>query len=113
METAPLLVLSPSLMRMTTTSDPDWGHVYLLSHPAHHPWLKVGRTVNLKQRLGTYQTADPNRSYAFIRTAFVPDYRAKEQNLIERLKALGWPVDHEWIKAPVAEVLKEFERIIN
>ena len=39
------------------------GYVYIISNPAHPGWLKVGVTEDIKSRLHTYQTSDPQRAY--------------------------------------------------
>jgi hypothetical protein len=43
------------------------GYVYLLLHPLHDGWVKIGCTVDLPGRLSTYQTSDPLRRFRLIR----------------------------------------------
>ena len=49
----------------------DDGYVYIIAHPSWPNWYKVGKTVNLDQRLATYNTGAPHSGlryqYAYTR----------------------------------------------
>lgn len=84
------------------------GLIYLIENPAFPEHYKVGMTINLKQRLGQYQTYDPYRKFKVFKYDFVLDKRNKEKELLNHpdiCNELG-----EWIKKTNAEDL--FSKII-
>jgi hypothetical protein len=54
------------------------GYVYGITHPEHPGYIKIGKTRNVRRRLGQYQTADPFRRYKLEFSIFSNSYHAAE-----------------------------------
>jgi len=78
------------------------GFVYVITNPAWNGYYKIGLTINLSKRLGTYQTASPLRDYSFLTTVAVNDMATAERAILEELKKY-YDVKGEWVVASKAE----------
>ncbi len=63
-------------------NDINAGMVYMISNPAFADHYKVGMCIDVIDRLNTYQTYDPYRSFKIERYGFVLDRRFKEEQLL-------------------------------
>lgn len=93
---AGLELLRLKFFRGAAVKDCKEGMVYLIGNPAWPDHLKIGMTVDITARLGSYQTYDPYKKFYVARYEFCLDRRAAEDKL---LKDFGIHlVDGEWIK---------------
>ena len=79
-------------------------YVYIISHPNHKGYYKVGIASNKKQRLNSYQTADPLRQYKMEYDYLTPCFREIEKHIHDTFPNLL-----EWVQSPKEEIVKEIE----
>ena len=79
-----LALLNLKLQRNIPSSMIDEGVIYLISNPAWQDYVKIGMTVNLQNRLSTYQTSDPHRLYKIDGFEFVLDRKNTEGNVLKK-----------------------------
>jgi len=86
-------------------------YIYLIIHPKFDGWVKIGRTVNLVNRLLTYQVGCPNREYKYVYTKLVSiDLLRKIEDYFKvNIHSRGW----EWYKISIEEAISIIEKIIN
>ncbi len=91
-------------MTLPETSDPS-GFLYVVTHPKHPGWVKVGQTINTRSRLSSYQTGDPDRGYLLYVAAPTLGRRHAEWLAHKTLLRLGYEKKNEWfrVSAEVAE----------
>lgn len=70
------------------------GFIYIISNPAWKDSVKVGMTVNPKQRLANYQTYSPKRDYELEHWSFWQARRKAEKVVHEHYKEFR---NHEWV----------------
>jgi len=77
----------------------DGGFVYALHNPAWKGWIKLGKTQDTDERLGTYQTGSPLRDYSVIRSIRHdnPNRAEKMAHAIARVMSGEWNA-HEWFR---------------
>ena len=79
------------------------GHVYVLTHPAHAGFVKIGRTKHLPSRLSTYQVGCPRRAYRYEHTE-ATDYPREVEWFAQQFA--GDPIGNsEWFRVTVAEAV--------
>ncbi len=83
-------------------------YVYIISNSKFKGEYKVGIASNVKNRLNSYQTSDPDRSYKLEYKLLTHEFRHIESAVHEHFKAR-----HEWVKADLSDIIKEIERISN
>ena len=76
------------------------GYVYAISNQAWPAWVKIGMAVDADDRLRSYQTSDPHRSYELVAKAFVPDRKEAEQTLHWTASMISEDQRGEWFKMP-------------
>ena len=74
-------------------------YIYIISHEKYPGEYKVGTAKNVKSRLNTYQTSDPNRQYKIEFSHLTPDFRSVEKYIHDT-----FPKKHEWVQAELAEI---------
>ena len=74
----------------------ETGYIYIISNPAHKGWLKIGVTNDIKARLHTYQTSDPNRAYKVEYYILHPDCYGAEKKIKEMMKYFAKTQKNEW-----------------
>lgn len=93
------------------------GFLYIITNDAFPDWVKVGTTMNLKERLHTYQTCDPFRGYKIVYSLHHPEFREAEKRIKETMKRFALEIKNEWYridlhmaKSRLEEQLDEYER---
>lgn len=81
------------------------GEIYLIINPAFSGWVKVGMSINAVDRLHSYQTSDPFRSYS-IYASFKTDDRHKTEKRLHKLLEKTFEKRNEWFKGD-AESIKQ------
>ena len=77
------------------------GFVYMIENPAFPDHYKVGMTVDLENRLASYQTYDPYKKFKIVKSEFVLNRRATERMI---LNSFGVSIETgEWVKKPSVE----------
>ncbi len=74
--------------------DRESGYVYVISNPAYPNEFKVGIARDVKQRLNSYQTSDPNRRYKVEHQLLTPLYKEIERHIHDT-----FPNRYEWVQA--------------
>ncbi|WP_085935664.1 GIY-YIG nuclease family protein [Enhydrobacter aerosaccus] len=76
--------------------------VYLITNPVWPGWFKVGKADRLSDRLNTYQTGDPHRSYEVLAYVLTDDPRGLERIALNRVPRHSRR--SEWFKAKRSSV---------
>ncbi len=79
-------------------------YVYVISHKQYQGEYKVGIAKNVKARLGSYQTADPNRDYQLEYSLHTPHFRAIEKYIHEK-----YDNKHEWVSGKLADIVADIK----
>ena len=80
-------------------------YVYIISNTQYKGEWKVGIASNVKARLNSYQTSDPNRGYVLEYSFLTPDFREIEKYIHERYENR-----HEWVREPdMQKIIKDIE----
>ena len=82
----------------------DKKYVYIISHPNYKGEYKVGIASNVKSRLNSYQTSDPDRQYKLEYSISTEHYRELEQYIHSTFDN-----KHEWIKTNKKDIITEME----
>ncbi len=83
-------------------------YVYVLSNIAYPNYYKVGIARNLKQRIISYQTSDPNRGYKQEYHVLTPHYRALEKHIHTVFEN-----NHEWVRADLKSIKNEMHTFLH
>jgi len=90
--------------------DPS-GDVYIIGNPAWNGWVKVGKAVDAKDRLNSYQTSSPLRDYVLYYS-----HKCFNRNTSEKKahKALAKKFDkrNEWFYCNPEDAKEILERIL-
>ena len=81
------------------------GFVYAISNPAFPDYIKIGSTVDVIERLSTYQTYSPFRDYELISYFFSYNRLSDEKNIISMFES-----KNEWCKVSVEDITEIFKR---
>ena len=91
-----------------TDTDGDTGllkkYVYIISNSSYQDEYKVGVASNVKNRLNSYQTSDPNRDYKLEHTKYTPYFREIEKHIHDKFDNR-----HEWVRANLKDIISEIE----
>ena len=80
-------------------------YVYIISNTQYKGEWKVGIASNVKNRLNSYQTSDPNRGYVLEYSFLTPNFREIEAYIHER-----YDNRHEWVREPdMQKIVKDIE----
>lgn len=79
------------------------GFVYIIRNKAFKDWIKVGSTIDVYDRLNTYQTYSPFRDYELIDYYFSYNRLAEESMYHKKYKA-----SNEWI-VECDEIFEDFK----
>ncbi len=84
-------------------------YVYIISNTQYKGEWKVGIASNVKARLNSYQTSDPNRGYVLEYSFLTPNFREIEAYIHERYENR-----HEWVREPdMQKIVKDIEGFNN
>ena len=91
------------------------GYVYVITNKAWPEWVKIGRAIDAKDRLRSYQTSSPLRDYWIIHSVHFDDVNAAERKahlIAARITSTPWNKhdNGEWFKLTeqqAKDVLKE------
>ena len=78
----------------------DQKYVYIISHPQYEGEYKVGIASDVKSRLSSYQTSDPNRDYKLEYKQLTEHYRALERHIHNQFDSR-----QEWVRAEMQEII--------
>ncbi len=80
-------------------------YVYIISNKEWKNEWKVGIASNVKKRLNSYQTSDPNRAYVLEYSFLTPNFREIEAFIHERYENR-----HEWVREPdMQKIVKDIK----
>ena len=79
-------------------------YVYIISHPKHKDYYKIGIATDYKARINSYQTSDPLRQYKLEYKVHTPYFRKIEKHIHDKFDNL-----FEWVKADLRDIVKEIE----
>ena len=77
-------------------------HVYIISHQKWPGEFKVGVAKNVKARLNTYQTSDPDRAYKLEFSHETHLFRETEKHIHDTFEN-----KHEWVTGDMEEIQRE------
>lgn len=80
------------------------GYVYIITNPAFPEWVKVGSTINIDERLRSYQTSDPKRGFVVNWSEIFDDRIDIENKLRKLIKNEGIEISNEWCKIHYSKV---------
>ena len=83
-------------------------YVYIISHPKHKGFYKVGIASDYKARLNSYQTSDPLRQYKLEYQILTSHFRELEKHIHDVFDNLM-----EWVKASKEQIIKEIEEFLK
>lgn len=83
-------------------------YIYLIKNSAWEGYLKVGRTIDIKDRLKSYQTGSPFRDYELVYLKKVKDPYTIEEYFRENFECL-----HEWVLIDEEHAIKIIETLCN
>jgi hypothetical protein len=72
------------------------GFLYIVTNEAFPEWVKVGTTMNLTERLHTYQTGDPFRRYRIVYSIHHPEFLQAEKRIKDVMKHFAKETKGEW-----------------
>ena len=75
--------------------------LYIISNPAWPGEYKVGITMNVRKRLSSYNTSDPNRGYRLEHHVAAGDYARRIEHEIHR----QFPSRREWVQADIDDLI--------
>jgi hypothetical protein len=81
------------------------GYVYAIGNPAWSDYIKIGSTIDIVDRLRTYQTSSPFRDYYIIDYFFSMDRLTDESNLHNTFNDRNL----EWCKIDIPTISKTFK----
>lgn len=85
------------------------GMVYVIGNKAWPNCYKIGMTVNVHERLRSYQTYSPYRDFTLEHYQFYSDRRAVESKIHKFLKPFA--LEGEWFNITNLEELKSFLKL--
>tara|TARA_R100001443_G_scaffold52766_1_gene64495 strand:- start:2909 stop:3235 length:327 start_codon:yes stop_codon:yes gene_type:complete len=76
------------------------GYVYAFKNPAFKGWVKIGKTTNLKSRLGSFNTGSPFRDFECVYSIDIPKTRLKyhEKKILKETSLQAEESKGEWRK---------------
>ena len=84
------------------------GYVYAISNPAWNDYVKIGSSVDVYDRLSSYQTSSPLRDYELVGYVFSNDRLSLEKEIHSKFER-----NNEWIKTDknsIKRFLKDHEK---
>ena len=88
----------------TEDTEEESRSVYIITNEKYRGSYKVGFASDVNRRLGSYQTADPNRAYKLEYSKVTPHYREIERYIHDKFDN-----QHEWVTADLGELKEAIE----
>ena len=88
------------------------GEVYVITNPAWKDWYKIGKAVDARDRLNSYQTSSPHRDYVLITSKIVKNRGVAERMAHSLAEGLCRDRTHEWFYIKNFEK-KIFDKMLN
>ena len=92
---------------------PKHGYLYIISNPSHPGYLKVGVTEDIKSRLHTYQTSDPNRAFKVEYYIFHPDAYSAEKKIKEMMHYFAKSQRNEWFECDLQTAIVRLQEQVE
>lgn len=89
---------------------PKHGDIYVIYNPSFKGWVKVGCALDVKDRLKSFQTADPFRGYIVKYSIPVDNKLESETKAHDRLEQ-SFERKGEWFKAQPWQVTRILKRM--
>ena len=89
-------------------SSPE-GDVYIIINKAWPEWVKIGKAIDAKDRLKSYQTGDPLRAYELYHSVAKENRHTAEVKAHKALEALSEDRKNEWFKVDLATAVSCIE----
>ena len=89
-------------------SSPE-GDVYIITNKAWPEWVKLGKAIDAKDRLKSYQTGDPLRAYELYHSVAKENRHTAEVKAHKALEALSEDRKNEWFKVDLATAVSCIE----
>jgi len=89
-------------------SSPE-GDVYIITNKAWPEWVKIGKAIDAKDRLKSYQTGDPLRAYELYHSVAKENRHTAEVEAHKALEALSEDRKNEWFKVDLATAVSCIE----
>ena len=75
------------------------GYVYAISNPAWENYIKIGSTIDVYDRLSSYQTSCPMRDYVLVEYIYTDDRLSLEREVISMFESRN-----EWVIATPSQI---------
>ena len=85
------------------------GDVYIITNKAWPEWVKLGKAIDAKDRLKSYQTGDPLRAYELYHSVAKKNRHTAEVEAHKALEALSEDRKNEWFKVDLATAVSCIE----
>ena len=85
------------------------GDVYIITNKAWPDWVKLGKAIDAKDRLKSYQTGDPLRAYELYHSVAKENRHTAEVKAHKALEALSEDRKNEWFKVDLATAVSCIE----
>ena len=88
------------------------GDVYIITNPAWPEWIKVGKAVEARDRLNSYQTSSPYRDYEIYATFNVKN-RSEAEMKSHKLLSRKFERYNEWFRCKPDEAVEVILKAIG
>jgi len=82
------------------------GDVYIITNDAWPEWIKVGKAIDAEDRLKSYQTGDPLRSYTLRYSVNLDNRHTSEIRAHKALELISDERRNEWFKVDLSAAVK-------
>jgi predicted GIY-YIG superfamily endonuclease len=89
------------------------GYLYIITNPAHIGFLKIGITEDIKNRLQTYQTGDPKRSYKIEFYLYHPDCLTAEKRIKKNMHYFAKSIKNEWYEIDLSIAISRLQEQLD
>ncbi len=86
-------------------NNPYNGYIYIVSNPAWNNWVKIGRALNIENRIRGYNTSSPYRDYKMIYYVKVNNPTMLENFFYNKYGKQN----HEWFNITAENAIKTIE----
>jgi hypothetical protein len=99
-----------SFEKYNTTTE---GYVYIVSNPAYEGWIKVGKAIDARDRLKSYQTSSPFRNYILEYSKFFNNRNSTEKIAHHNIGKIAEETRGEWFRANKYEAMVIIGEIVD